>query len=82
MDEVAEILGISRARAYVMAAEGELPSVRLGRSRRVPVRELDAWIEERVLNARPILRGGSSALSAGVDRRDVIDVEPQEREES
>lgn len=51
MEEVAEKLGISRARAYAMAAAGELPSVRIGRSRRVPVRQLEVWIEERVLDA-------------------------------
>jgi excisionase family DNA binding protein len=53
MEEVAEKLGISRARAYAMAAAGELPSVRIGRSRRVPVRQLEVWIEERVLDASP-----------------------------
>lgn len=53
MDEVAEILGISRARAYTLVAEGAIPSVRIGRSRRVPVRQLGAWIEKQVVDARP-----------------------------
>lgn len=53
VDEVAQMLGISRARAYAMAANGELPSVRIGRSRRVPVRQLEAWIEQHVHDGLP-----------------------------
>lgn len=52
IEEVAQMLGISRARAYTMAANGELPCVRIGRSRRVPVRQLEAWIEEQVVDAQ------------------------------
>ncbi len=45
--EVAEELGISRALAYRWAARGILPSIRVGRSVRVPHDALLAWIAGR-----------------------------------
>ena len=42
--EVCETLGIGRTRIYEMLATGELPSVRLGRSVRIPVTALRQWI--------------------------------------
>jgi excisionase family DNA binding protein len=51
--EVAEILRIARSRAYELVAEGEIPSIRIGRSVRVSRGELDRWLEEqRQPNAR------------------------------
>jgi len=45
--EVAEVLRISRSRAYEMVAEGEIPSVRIERSVRVNRKEFDRWLEEQ-----------------------------------
>jgi excisionase family DNA binding protein len=45
--EVAEVLRIARSRAYELVAEGEIPSVRIGRSLRVNRGELDRWLEEQ-----------------------------------
>jgi excisionase family DNA binding protein len=45
--EVAEVLRIARSRAYELVGEGEIPSVRIGRSVRVSRRELDRWLEEQ-----------------------------------
>jgi excisionase family DNA binding protein len=51
--EVAEVLRIARNRAYELVAEGEIPSVRIGRSVRVSRKELERWLEEqRQPNAR------------------------------
>lgn len=51
--EVAEILRIARSRAYELVAEGEIPSIRIGRSVRVSRGELDRWLEaQRQPNAR------------------------------
>ncbi len=44
--EVTEILGIGRSRVYEMLACGELPSVRIGRSIRIPASALRQWVEE------------------------------------
>jgi excisionase family DNA binding protein len=46
--EVAEILGVSRGRAYQLMKDGTLPVVRIGRSVRVPSTELEKWIAARI----------------------------------
>ncbi|MCP4610026.1 MAG: helix-turn-helix domain-containing protein [Planctomycetes bacterium] len=48
--ECCEALGISRSRIYELIASGELPSVRIGRSVRVPVRALEKWVAEQSPN--------------------------------
>ena len=44
--EVAICLHISRAKAYVLVRRKVLPSVEIGRSKRVSVTTLQRWIEE------------------------------------
>lgn len=43
--EAAEILGIARSRTYALIASGELPSVRIGKSVRVPLAALHEWVD-------------------------------------
>jgi excisionase family DNA binding protein len=51
--EVAEMLRIARNTVYQLVGEGEIPSVRIGRSLRVSRKELERWLEEqRQLSAR------------------------------
>jgi excisionase family DNA binding protein len=45
-EEVVSITGWSRAKVYAMAAAGELPSLRAGRSVRIPLAALERWIEQ------------------------------------
>ncbi len=47
MAEVAAALGISRSKAYQLAAAGEIPTIRVGSSVRVPSRALASWVEAR-----------------------------------
>jgi PTS system nitrogen regulatory IIA component len=47
VDEVARYLRISIAKAYQMAARGELPTVRMGRTVRVRADRLEAWLDQR-----------------------------------
>jgi len=51
--EAAEAIGISRSKIYELLASGELPSVRIGASVRVPVEALRAWIAEQLDAGRP-----------------------------
>ncbi len=44
-EEVAEILGIGRSRVYVLIREGVIPSVRIGKSVRVPARAFWKWMD-------------------------------------
>jgi excisionase family DNA binding protein len=46
MGEVAELLQVSRATVYRMAADGELPVVSIRGKLRVPRRALEAWLAE------------------------------------
>jgi excisionase family DNA binding protein len=45
VDEAAQRLGIGRSHAYVYIQRGIIPSVKLGRSRRVPAKELELFVE-------------------------------------
>lgn len=45
VEDVADVLGISRSKVYELISSGALPSVRIGRSRRVRVSDLDVFVE-------------------------------------
>jgi excisionase family DNA binding protein len=45
VEEAAEWLGLGRTKAYELVYRGILPSVTIGRSRRVPVAALHAFVE-------------------------------------
>jgi excisionase family DNA binding protein len=47
VEEAARRLGIGRTLAWRLVQERELPSVRVGRCVRVPLRDLEAWVEEQ-----------------------------------
>jgi excisionase family DNA binding protein len=47
--EVLPLIGLSRSKVYEMTRTGELPTVRIGRSVRVPTAGLMAWIERNTL---------------------------------
>ena len=49
--EAAKAIGIGRSKIYQLLASGELPSIRVGASVRVPLDALRAWIA-RQLEAR------------------------------
>ncbi len=50
VEEAAEWLGLSRTKAYELVYRGTLPSVTIGRSRRVPVAALHAFVDGLVEN--------------------------------
>ena len=60
-DEVAHRPSLSRATIYKMLASGELPVFRTGRSVRVPIKELEHWIQNH----------GAKAVSLGI--RTILD---------
>lgn len=43
-EAAAEQLGISRAQVFRLMQSGELQSLKIGRSRRVPAEQLDAYV--------------------------------------
>lgn len=42
--EAAALVGISRARLYELLASGQVPSIKLGRSRRIALADLEAFV--------------------------------------
>jgi excisionase family DNA binding protein len=46
--EAAEAIGIGRSKVYELLASGQLPSVRIGSSVRIPVEGLREWIAAQV----------------------------------
>jgi excisionase family DNA binding protein len=42
--EAAELIGLGRSKVYALLASGELPSVRIGGSVRIPLDALRAWV--------------------------------------
>jgi excisionase family DNA binding protein len=46
--EAADAIGVSRSKAYALIASGEIPSIRLGGSVRVPVDALKQWIAQQL----------------------------------
>jgi excisionase family DNA binding protein len=44
-EEAGQVLGISRSKVYAMLNSGQLPSIRAGRTIRVPRAALEKWIE-------------------------------------
>ncbi len=47
-DEAATWLNLSRAKVYEMLRSGEIPSITVGRARRIPRAGLEAWLDERL----------------------------------
>ena len=58
-EEVQKALGLGRSKVYEMMACGELPTIRIGRSVRVPADGLREWLDHQ--------RGHQRRLD-GVDR--------------
>ena len=44
-------LGIARSSLYVMLTRGEIPSITLGKCRRIPASALERWVEEKAAQA-------------------------------
>ena len=50
--EVAVATGLSRSMVYELINRGEIPAIRVGKSVRVPVAELQQWIREQAAQQR------------------------------
>ena len=53
IDEAAEYLSIGRTQCYRLVMSGDLASVRIGRSRRVPAYALKDFVERLALDNQP-----------------------------
>jgi excisionase family DNA binding protein len=46
--EAAEVIGLGRSKTYELISKGQIPSVRIGKSVRVPVAALRNWVEQQL----------------------------------
>ena len=54
VDEAARLCGIGRSKMYELVASSEVPSIAIGRSRRVPVEGLRRWVEAQTTAGRHV----------------------------
>lgn len=54
--EFAAAIGVSRAKGYELIARGEVPSVRIGGSIRVPVAALREWMDRQLVERETVPR--------------------------
>ena len=57
--EAAELLGVSRSKLYELIADGNIPTVQIGKRLRIPVEELEAWIQDGINRPSDGLPGGN-----------------------
>lgn len=48
VEEAARLLSLSRSTIYEMMDAGELPSIRRGTARRIPVAALREWVDQQI----------------------------------
>lgn len=48
VSEAGHAIGVSRNRAYELVRTGQLPSIRIGKTLRVPVSALQDWIAQQL----------------------------------
>ena len=51
VEEAAEIVGLSRSKTYELVLCGEIPSIKVGRSRRISRVQLEQWIARKAEGA-------------------------------
>jgi excisionase family DNA binding protein len=63
--EVAKLLSVSRPKVCAMVSRGEIPSVRIGRSLRIPRDPLIDWIEQHTTGASSLTAARLPAWALG-----------------
>ena len=49
--EAAEMLSLGRSKTYALVQAGEIPSIKIGGSLRIPVDSLNDWLKRHIENA-------------------------------
>jgi len=47
-EETCEVLGIKRSTLFKMLEEGRIPSIKIGRLRRIPVEGIRSWVQQQI----------------------------------
>jgi excisionase family DNA binding protein len=48
IQEAAELLGLGQTKVYELVRKRELPAIKIDSSTRIPVREIDRWIQDKL----------------------------------
>ena len=64
VEEASRYLALGRTKTYELVAQGEIPSIRFGRSLRIPREALRAWLDAqlREANLAPTTRSGDHSV--------------------
>lgn len=62
--QAAKILQVGETELYRMAKRGDVPCVAIGRRRRIPERELKAWVQNRIHRRFRLAQPGSDPQEA------------------
>ena len=46
--EVAQRLKLSKSKVYLLCQQGQIPTITLGKSVRIPLRELEEWLSQQI----------------------------------
>ena len=66
-EQVADALGVSRSKVYMLLSSGELRSVRIGGSRRIPVDAIDEFVRDLLGTRRSGPLGEGQLVEAAID---------------
>ena len=53
-DETCEALGVKRSHLFKMLETGDIPSIKIGRLRRIPVEGLRTWVNKQVVEQNEV----------------------------
>lgn len=59
VEEFARSINVSRAKAYMLIRDGQIETVKIDRARRIPVEEIDAYVDR--LRTQASQRDGRAA---------------------
>lgn len=48
VEEAAKLTSLGRSRTYALVASGAIPSIKIGRSIRIPRLEFEAWVHDQI----------------------------------
>lgn len=51
IEEAARLLSLGRSKTYQLVQQGEIPSIHIGKSRRIPTAALQHWIDRQTADA-------------------------------
>ena len=50
--EAARAIGLSRSKTYELIHEGVIPTIKIGRSVRISLKELERWVDDQIARTR------------------------------